>query len=120
MPCGRDGAGGTSPAAIRSVQSANTASARSVPRAASRPRMFPPFCPDSSRRSHAATDDANVPSDAGISRVAGVPIEWQTWQFPFISPTHSSWLLMAGRMPLPVGPVLGKSLFGGTRSSESQ
>ena len=33
---------------------------------------------------------------------------------------HSPWLLMFGEMPLPVGPVPGKSLFGGTCSSDSQ
>jgi hypothetical protein len=33
---------------------------------------------------------------------------------------HSPWLFMAGAMPLPVGPVPGKSLFGGTFNSASQ
>ena len=33
---------------------------------------------------------------------------------------HCSWSFMVGEMPFPLGPVPGKSLFGGSCSSEYQ
>ena len=63
----------SSPAAMRSVQSANSFSARGAP---SRPR-FVVICsiawPDWMRRCQASTDDVNSPSAFGIVRVALLP-----------------------------------------------
>ena len=73
MPRGRGGAGGTSPAAIRSVQSANIASARFLPSWFTVASIAPPACPDWMRRSQAATDVAKWPKVAGSSRVPLVP-----------------------------------------------
>src|SRR5207237_8241327 len=73
MACGPGGGGGIAPAAIRSVQSANMASARLAPSWLTVPIIWPPACPDCSRRSHAATEDGNDPKAAGISRVPLLP-----------------------------------------------
>jgi hypothetical protein len=73
-PCGRGGAGGSSPAAMRSVQSANMASARGAPNTASSLAMSPPAWPDWMRRIHASREDLKTPSSVGISRVALFPI----------------------------------------------
>ena len=107
-PCGRRGASGSSPAMIRSVQSAN------ISRAACRPIRFSPFdieppaCPDWMRRSQAATIESNSPSSGGTSRVALLPSEWHAVQPPDLTVRiHSAWLRMFGEMPLPSGPVPG-------------
>jgi hypothetical protein len=78
--------------------------------------IAPPACPDWMRRSHAETESSNVPSAFGISRVALPPIWWHAVHASVATMlrTHSPWLLMAGEMPLPDGPVPGKSLFGGS------
>jgi len=49
-------------------------------------------------------------------RVATPPIWWQPVQPSVLTMLriHSPWLLMFGEMPLPLSPVPGKSLFGGT------
>ena len=73
MPVGLGGAGGTAPAAMRSVQLANAAVARG-PSRMKLPLIPPPYCPDLVRRSHAASVDSNVPRLLGISRVALVPV----------------------------------------------
>ena len=73
IPCGRGGAGGNSPAAMRSVQSPNIASARSRPSALRPPLICAPAWPDWMRRSHASIELWNVPSSFGISRVPFVP-----------------------------------------------
>ena len=77
-PCGRDGlAPGSSPAAMRSVQSANSLKARCV---SSRPMLLTIWVmawPDWMRRSQASTDDLNSPSSFGIVRIALLPIAWQ-------------------------------------------
>ena len=70
-PCGRGGAGGTSPRLMRSVQSANSSSARSLPRLLRPLIMLPPACPDcmpALPRVRRATGTCRAPS--GISRVA--------------------------------------------------
>ncbi len=72
-PDGRGGAGGSSPAAMRSVQSANSATVRCVPMKLNIFTMSAPACPDWMRRSHASLLLANVPSSFGISRVALSP-----------------------------------------------
>src|SRR5258707_10679830 len=59
-PCGLGGVGGNSPAAMRSVQSANIGNARSGP---SWPRpliMLLPACPESMRRAQAAVDESKM------------------------------------------------------------
>ena len=74
-PCGRGGAAaGSSPPAMRSVQSAHIASARCRPTCVKRALMPPPAWPDWMRRSHAAREVSNVPRFSGISRVALLPI----------------------------------------------
>ena len=74
MPCGRGGAGGTWPAAIRLLQSANIANPRSCPKLLRLLVICGPTCPDMSRRSHANEGESNVPRLASISRVALLPI----------------------------------------------
>jgi hypothetical protein len=73
-PCGRAGRDvGSSPAAIRSVQSAKSAVARL---GSSRPRLFNicvMACPDTTRRAHASVEEENWPSSLGIVRVALLP-----------------------------------------------
>jgi hypothetical protein len=73
-PWGRSGvAAGSSPAAMRSVQSAKRASARGAP---SRPRLVV-ICviawPETTRRLQASTEESNWPSSFGIVRVALLP-----------------------------------------------
>ena len=59
---------------------------------------------------------------AGIVRVAGPPSWWQPVQPSVLTMfrIHSPWLLMFGEMPLPLSPVPGKSLFGGSCSIANQ
>src|SRR5204862_6724230 len=71
-PCGRGGAGGTSPFAIRVDQSANIARARPMPRDDMPCIMLAPAWPDRIRRCQASVADI-ASSAAGISRVARVP-----------------------------------------------
>jgi hypothetical protein len=57
----------------------------------------------------------------GIVRVYSLPIWWHDSQLSvFTRCTHCPWVFMFGEMPLPVGPVPGKSLFSGIFSSEYQ
>jgi hypothetical protein len=76
-PCGRAGfAAGSSPAAIRSVQSANSLSARGTSR---RPMAFAICtcaCPDMMRRAQASSGFMSAKS-FGIVRVALLPSWWQ-------------------------------------------
>ena len=116
-PCGRGGASGTSPAAMRSVQSAYMAIPRG-PNPASMAAMPVPICPDFTRRSQAATEEWNVPRLLGISRVALVPIVWHAPQRIWLS--QSAWLFIRSEMPLPLAPVPGNSLLSGTFASAYQ
>src|SRR6266704_6133553 len=113
IPWGLGGASlGYSPAAMRSVQSANCFSARSRPKPDNRVDICGPSCPDFTRRSHAAMEEENVPRLFGISRVALSPNWWQDSHptLPvFKSLIHWAWLLTFGEMPLPCGPVPGNS-----------
>ena len=121
MPCGRCGAGGTAPARIASVQSANIFSTRGRPKLASAAFICAPACPDCTRRSHAATVFGNGPSAAGTSRVAFVPSAWHAVQPPdLMLRIQSPWLFMFGLMPLPLTPVPGNSCAAGTSISDSQ
>ena len=118
-PCGRGGSGGTSPAAMRSVQSAKSCSARSRPIRFSPLFMLGPLRPTCTRWSQAATvESKSSTSIIGISRVAMLPIWWQSWQPSFSRSTHSAWCRMPRLMPLPLGPVPGNSSAAGTSSSE--
>ena len=74
VPCGRGGVGGTSPFAMRSVQSANISSTRLRPNWFRMLLIWEPAWPDWTRRSHAATGDGNGPSASGISRVPLLPM----------------------------------------------
>src|SRR2546427_7588200 len=73
-PCGLGGVGGNSPAATRSVQSANIGNARSGPSCARPLIMLLPACPDSTRPAQAAVEELKLPRLLGISRVALSPI----------------------------------------------
>src|SRR5437588_9356199 len=120
-PCGRGGAGGTSPAAIRLVQSPNIASVRSFPILLTPPIMPPPACPDWMRRSQALDGESKLPSAAGISRVALLPSWWHDQQLSVLI-ISMNWAcdFIFGEMPFPPGPVPGNSLLSGTLSSEYQ
>ena len=120
-PCGRGGAGGTWPAAMRSVQSANRPSARSRPMRFNPAFMLGPLRPTWTRWSQASrVESKSSMSSIGISRVATLPIWWQSWQPSLSRSTHSAWCRIARPMPLPSGPVPGNSLAAGTSSSEYQ
>src|SRR6185295_13424946 len=108
------GASGTSPAAMRSVQSAYMANPRG-PNSASAADMPAPICPDLTRRCQAASEDEKVPRLLGISRVALVPIVWHAPQRIWLS--QSAWLFIFSEMPLPLAPVPGNSLLSGTFAS---
>src|SRR6266436_2050717 len=82
-PCGRGGAGGSSPAAVRSVQSANSTIER-VPSWVAPDSLFAPACPERLRRSQAAREDSKRPSEAGISRVALLLSWWQAQHLPYL------------------------------------
>ena len=118
-PAGRGGTGGSSPSAMRSVQSAN------IPRARSRPKRFipafieAPRCPVCTRWSQAARAESKS-SSWSISRVMRLPSWWQSWQPCFMRSTHRAWLVIPGEMPLPSGPVPGNSLPSGTSIREYQ
>src|SRR6266850_7421758 len=73
-PCGRDGfVAGSSPAAIRSVQSENNANAR-LGSTSLRLRLLTSLaCPERTRRCHASSEDLNSPNSFGITRVALLP-----------------------------------------------
>ena len=120
IPRGRGGAGGTSPFAMRSVQSANIVRARG-PSPLMLPIMLPPAWPDCRRRSHASRDELNLPSEGGNSRVALLPSWWHARQVPDLMLLRKSPCdLMSGEMPLPAGPVPGNSLSFGGSMSENQ
>jgi hypothetical protein len=113
MPCGRSGlANGNSPAAMRSVQSPNSPSARSV---SSRPMsraMNSDALPACKRCAQAEAESLKVPNRLLIVRVPGVPSAWQDWQAPLLTMfNHSPWLLIFSN---------GNSFFFGTLSIENQ
>src|SRR5690606_13270377 len=72
-PDGRGGAGGTAPAAILSVQSANIFNTPSLPHWCIDEIIEAPAWPDCKRRCHASTDDSNSPNAGCNSRVPFVP-----------------------------------------------
>jgi hypothetical protein len=73
-PCGRVGLeAGSSPAAIRSVQSANIFNARLLPMRPSAVAICVSACPDWMRRCQASSDDLKSPSSFGIARMALLP-----------------------------------------------
>ena len=76
-PCGRGGAGGTSPGgdAIGPVRE-HRQRARAAELRVSRAVHLRARWPDCTRWSHAAADESNVPRLGGISRVAFVPSWW--------------------------------------------
>ena len=121
-PCGRRGAvAGTSPAAIRSVHSANNCKARVWPRLSIVASICAPAWPDWTRRSHAATLEPSSRYSAGISRVPFVPSWWHAVHPPdFMVRIQSSCDFTLGAMPFPLNPVPGNSLLSGTRSIDSQ
>ena len=73
-PCGRSGrSAGTSPAATRSVQSANCLSMRSVSAREIALTIDIIAWPEVMRRAHASCEDLKWPSAFGTVRVAAVP-----------------------------------------------
>ena len=83
--------------------------------------MLGPLRPTCTRCSQASrVESKSSRSSIGISRVAMLPIWWQSWQPSLSRSTHSAWCRMRSLMPLPSGPVPGNSLSAGTSSSEYQ
>src|SRR5258705_10115439 len=110
-PSGRCGfAFGSSPPAIRSVQSPYSAVARWASSRLRELLMEVMACPDKMRRDQASAEDLNSPSSLGIVRVALLPSWWQVMQ-PLVLTTfsHSPWLAAFPR---------GNSLFSGTWAFE--
>jgi hypothetical protein len=103
---------------MRSVQSAYMAMTRCLPnRLVFRYILPAPSMPDCRRRSHAASDESNVPRFLGISRVALLPMEWHGVQvLVFTWLIHMAWLRIASEIPLPFWPVPGNSLLAGMLS----
>ena len=87
-PCGRGGAGGTSPLAIRSVQSANILSAARAADAGHERRHLAAALPHLDALSQAAVAERTCP--VGNDRVDLLPTWWQRWQ-PFMMLMYSSW-----------------------------
>ena len=85
------------------------------------PFICEPTCADETRRLHAATEESKWPRLAGkfarglvaelVAGLAAVGLHHSI---------HWPWLLTFGEMPLPLGPVPGKSLLAGSFSSEYQ
>ena len=115
MPFGRCGcANGSSPAAMRSVHSANSLIARSPSSRLMSRAMSAIAPPDFRRRRQASTElpSASFIQCSGTVRVPGVPSAWQDWQAPVLMLlSHWPWLA--------TGPS-GNSLASGTRRSENQ
>ena len=112
MPCGRCGcAKGSSPAAMRSVQSAHSASPRSGPTRAAALIICVIAWPEAMRRAHASVDFICAKS-FGMVRVPLVPSAWHDMQpFVFTVFSHSGCVFM---------PPTGNSLFCGILSMEYQ
>src|SRR5262245_25555089 len=121
-PCGRCGFDvGSSPAATRSVQSPSMRSAACVPIRSVLVTIWVEAWPDWMRRVQASWPLENLPSAAGMVRVALLPSWWQPTQ-PLVLMISRNWLwlLTFGLMPLPVGPVPGKVAWSGTLIIEYQ
>ena len=69
-------AAGSSPAAMRSVHSANNLRARALPMRPSAVVIWVSACPDWIRRCQASSDDLKSPSSFGIVRIALLPSAW--------------------------------------------
>src|SRR6187397_2329969 len=90
-PCGREGcANGNSPAAMRSVQSAHSFSARSEPSRLVAVIMLFMAWPEAMRRAHASYEFMWAKS-LGIVRVPLVPRAWQDMQ-PLVLTVFNQWL----------------------------
>ena len=88
-PCGRSGlAKGSSPAATRSVQSANCFSARSLPMLPSVSAMFVMACPACVRRAQAWNELSDLANSSGTVRMPLLPRAWQDWQEFFTESTQ--------------------------------
>ncbi len=112
IPCGRSGrAKGSSPAAMRSVQSAKSESAFLGPSRDSVSAMFAIAWPDWTRRSHASVESLNSPSSGESRRTPLEPSAWQDWHEFLMVSIQACWVLISGPMPLPPSPVPGNSLF---------
>ena len=101
---------------MRSVQSAKFLTLI-APSCDSWPLICWPAWPDCTRRVHACSDDANVPSEAGIVRVDFCPIWWQPMQPLFFIEFSHSICVTSLEMP---GVVPPNSLAAGIFSIEYQ
>src|SRR6266849_4191405 len=119
-PCGRGGASGASPAAIRSLQSAYIATPLSRPNMFIPELMFGPICPDLTRRFQASAAESNLPSSGSISRVARSPSWWQVCQPLLAWLINPAWLVIVGGLEVAAAGVAGKSLLGGIFKSDNQ
>ena len=101
---------GSSPAAIRSVQSANSVkSALRVEPGRWLLAICVMACPDWMRRSHASAEDLNSPSSFGIVRVALLPSWWQVKQPLVLMTSQPLRLALQGlRHAVAVGPGAGE------------
>src|SRR6266851_3977819 len=90
-PWGRAGwANGSSPLAIRSVQSPNNWNASRLSSRLIRLTIWVMACPDWMRRSHASAEELKWPSSLGIVRVPIVPSAWQNMQ-PVLFTRFTHW-----------------------------
>src|SRR5580692_7844908 len=121
-PCGRGGfVAGSSPLAIRSVQSPSIAAPRNVPKRSMVSTMSLLAGPDWMRLNHASAPDLKSPSMGERVRVAWVPMAWQ-WKQPSVlnSRRNWGWDFISGLMSLPPVPVPGNSPDAGILSIDSQ
>src|ERR1700693_5529164 len=80
-PCGRSGlAEGSSPAAMRSVQSANSVKAFFGPSRLRLKAIFAFACPDCTRLLQASTELPAEANSLGTVRMPLEPSAWQDWQ----------------------------------------
>ena len=118
-PCGRGGASGTAPAAMRSLQSANIRRPRSRPKRFMTLVICPPRWPICTRWFQASRLESNW-SRLSISRMMRLPSWWHSMQPCFWMSTHWSWCCRVAAMPLPSSPVPGNSFVAGGWISEYQ
>src|SRR5579872_1733784 len=101
-PDGRGGLDGSAPAAMRSVHSAKYLMGAEPNWPAMMLTIVGPDCPDCTRRAQASSDDSNLPSIAGMVRVAISPSWWQPTQpLFFMALSQSDTLILAGMSLLP-------------------
>src|SRR5262249_380509 len=104
---------GNSPLAMRSVQSAKSCRPLSGPIRPSVSAMFAIAWPACVRTVQASVEVLNSPSLDESVRTPCEPSAWQDWQEVLIVSIQYACVFITSGMPLPFGPVPGKSLTGG-------